>query len=71
MTTIFKKIIFTCFFLFVFLFVSAEKAGAVLVCDPTCYYGSPQCTAGVTPKAGYSCQRADAHCVSTCNTTTG
>lgn len=71
MTTFLKKIIFTCFFLFVFLFVSAEKAGAVLVCDPACYYGSPQCTAGVTPKAGYSCQRADAHCVSTCNTTTG
>lgn len=71
MSTLFKRLPYILIFLSVFLFAGAKRIQAVLVCDPTCYYGSSQCSARVTPKAGYTCQRADAKCVSTCNTTTG
>ena len=40
-----------------------------LRCDPTCFYGQPQCSARVTPRPGYSCQ-LNYNCPS-CNRTTG
>jgi len=45
---------------------------AIMICDPTCFFGPDQCSSRNSPKTGYSCMRADSKCASSgCNSSTG